>query len=126
MVQYVRKLEEIPGFSNVPIPGHEKTKVVDKILIDPVTGSQNFMMLLAQLEGGSGAEVHTHPVEQAYFVLSGTLKVHIAGEDYIAERHTSVLIPPGVEHAIMTNGKEAATFLTIFAPPVNDFADRPH
>ena len=60
MVQYIRKLEEIPGFSDIPLQGHGNTKVVDKILIDPVTGSRNFMLLWAKLEPGSGSEMHTH------------------------------------------------------------------
>jgi mannose-6-phosphate isomerase-like protein (cupin superfamily) len=126
MVQYVRRVEDVPGFSDIPAPGHEKTKAVDKILIDPVTCSHNFMLIWIQLEPESGTELHTHPVEQAYFILSGALKVHIAGEDYIAERNSAVLIPAGVEHKLMTKSKEPTTFLMVFAPPINGFASRPH
>ena len=126
MTQYVRRLEDIPGFSNIPLAGHEQTKAVDKILIDPVVGSHNFMLMWTQLEPGSGAELHTHPVEQAYFVLSGALQVRIAGEDYPAERNSAVLIPSGVKHEAKVTGKEPTTLLMIFAPPVNDFASRPH
>ena len=88
MVQYIRRLEEIPGFSDIPAPGHKNIKVVDKILVDPVTGSQNFMLIWAKLEAGSGATLHTHPVEQAYFVLSGALKVRIGGKEFLAEKNS--------------------------------------
>ena len=126
MVQYLRKLADIPGFSEIPLPGHEETKTVNKVLIDPVTGSQNFMLVWAQLEAGSGAALHTHPVEQAFFILSGTLKVRIAGEEYIAEANSAVLIPPGVEHETMAEGKEPVVILGVFAPPMDSFASRPH
>ena len=126
MVQYIRRLEEIPGFSDIPVPGHEKIKVVDKILIDPVTGSRNLMVLWAKLEPESGAALHTHPVEQVYFVLSGALKVRIGGEEFLAEKNSAVLLPAGEEHEVTTQGKEPAVFLTIFAPPLGGFDSRPH
>ena len=60
MIQYIRRLEDIPGFSDIPAPGHKNIKAVDKILLDPITGSKNFMLLWAQVEPGSGSELHTH------------------------------------------------------------------
>ncbi len=126
MVQYLRKVDEVPGFSDIPLPGHEKAGAFDKILIDPVTGSKNFMMLWAKVEAGAGPKMHTHAVEQAYFVLTGALKVTIAGKEYIAKANTSILLPAGVEHALTPQGKEPATFLIIFAPPLDSFASRPH
>ena len=84
------------------------------------------MLLWGQLEPESGAELHTHSKEQAFFVLSGTLKAHIAGEEHIVEANSAVLIPSGVEHYFVAEGKEPAIFLGIYATPVDDYAKRPH
>ena len=128
MVQYLRKLEEVPGFSNIPLPGHEqaKTKAINKILIDPVTGSQNLMLLWAKHEPDSLSDMHAHPVEQAYYVLSGALKVRIAGQEFIANANSAVLLPAGVEHETVAHGQEPTTFLIVFAPPLDSFVSRPH
>lgn len=126
MVEYVRKLDDIPGFSEIPLPGHKETKVVDKILIDPVTGSKNFMLMWSRLEPESETGSHTHPVEQSFFVLSGALKVQIAGKEYTAERNSAILIPAEEKHQVTATGKDPAIFLVIFSPPLDTFASRPH
>ncbi|MFH1169704.1 MAG: cupin domain-containing protein [Chloroflexota bacterium] len=125
MAEYLRRLDDIPGFSVVPLPGHDQTRAFDKILIDRVTGSSNFMLLWCRLAAGSGAESHTHPSEQGFYILSGTLKVTIAGEDYIAGPNSSVFVPAGVEHSTRAEGEEPAVFLGILSPPM-DFDNRPH
>lgn len=126
MVQYLRRLDDVPAFSNIPLPGHAGSKVVNKILIDPVTGSQSFMLLWASAEPGSETALHTHPVEQAYFVLSGELLLQMAGVEHKVDSNTAVLIPPGMEHGLLVVSRKAAKVLTIFAPPLPDFASRPH
>jgi len=126
MTQYVRRLEDIPGFSDIPLPGHQGIRATDKILIDPVTGSKNFMLMWVQLYPESGTEQHTHPVEQAYFVLSGVLNVKIAGEEYVVEKNSAVLIPANVKHEVSAKGKEPALFLVIFSPPIKELEARPH
>ena len=126
MVEYIRKLDDVPGFSEIPLPGHKETKAVDKILIDPVTGSNNFMLMWSRLNPESGTESHIHPVEQSFFVLNGALKIHIAGKEYTAERNSAVLIPAGEKHQVTATGKDPAIFLVIFSPPLDAFASRPH
>lgn len=126
MVQYVRNLEEVPAFSNIPLPGHENSKTVDKILIDPVTGSKNFMLLWCQDDPASGTEMHAHSVEQAYFVLSGEFRIRIGDQEYDARANSAVFIPAGVRHAIIDHGKEPAVMLLVFSPPISSFASSPH
>ncbi len=126
MVNYLRRLVDVPAFSNIPLPGHAGSKVVNKILIDLVTGSQNFMLLWASAEPGSETALHTHPVEQAYFVLSGELLFRMAGVEHKVGSDTAVLIPSGMEHGLEIVSREAARVLTIFAPPLPEFASRPH
>lgn len=126
MTEYLRKLEDVPGFSNIPLPGHSTTRAINKILIDPVTGSKNMMLLWAKHEPGSISQTHTHSVDQAYYVLSGILKVNIDGKESIVKPNSSVFFPAGVKHGLEAMGNEPTTFLIIFAPPVDTFTDRPH
>jgi len=37
-------LQDIPGFSDIPLPGHSTTRAINKVLIDPITGSQELML----------------------------------------------------------------------------------
>ena len=99
---------------------------MDKILVDPITGSKNFMLLWSKLESGSGTELHTHSAEQAYFILRGRLQVRILGEEYNVGRGSAVYIPAGAEHSVTAEGKEAAVYVEVFAPPVEGYADKPH
>lgn len=126
MQQYIRKLQDIPGFSDIPLPGHSTTMTINKVLFDPVTGSQELMLLWAKHEPGSVTQPHTHNVEQAYYILSGKLKVTIAGQESVVEADTAVFFPPGIVHGFAVEGGEQARFLIVFAPPVDTFKDRPH
>ena len=126
VLQYIRKLQDIPGFSDIPLPGHSISRTVNKVLIDPVTGSQKLMLLWAKHEPGSVTLPHTHDVEQAYYILSGKLKVTIEGQESVVEANSSILFPAGVEHGFVAQGTEPTSFLIVFAPPVDTFTHKPH
>lgn len=126
MAQYVRRLSDVPSFSDIPLPGHGRAKVKNRILMDPVTGSQSFMLLWAESQPGGESQPHTHASDQAYYTLKGRIWLRIDRDEFTVEPNTAVLIPAGVEHELKILGDESFQCLLVFAPPVDSFANRPH
>jgi mannose-6-phosphate isomerase-like protein (cupin superfamily) len=65
---------------------------------------------------GSPAGMHTHVVDQLFYILSGTMSLEIAGEAYTAGPGTLVVFPAGVPHRNWNGGAEATVHLAINTP----------
>ena len=66
--------------------------------------------------GGSPAGLHTHAVDQAFYILSGTMGVEIEGTEYEAGPGTLVVFPKGVPHRNWNAATEPTVHLTINTP----------
>jgi quercetin dioxygenase-like cupin family protein len=64
--------------------------------------------------GGPGA--HAHDDDHIYYVLAGTLNLHIDGEPADAPRGSYALIPGGTLHDFENRGAEACGFICINTP----------
>ena len=65
---------------------------------------------------GSPAGMHTHAVDQLFYILSGTMSVEIAGKSYVAGPGTLVVFPAGVPHRNWNGGEEATIHLAVNSP----------
>jgi mannose-6-phosphate isomerase-like protein (cupin superfamily) len=67
--------------------------------------------------GGSPRGMHTHAVEQLFFVLSGTMRIEIEG---VGERTVEpgglIIFPAGVPHRNWNDGEQPTVHLAINAP----------
>ena len=66
---------------------------------------------------GSPAGMHTHVVDQLFYILSGTMSLEISGQPYTAGPGTLVVFPAGVPHRNWNGGPEATIHLA-FNPPL--------
>jgi mannose-6-phosphate isomerase-like protein (cupin superfamily) len=66
--------------------------------------------------GGSPAGMHTHVVDQIFYILSGTMSLEIEGKEYQAGPGTLVFVPAGVPHRNWNAGAEATVHLAINVP----------
>ncbi|MBJ7603312.1 MAG: cupin domain-containing protein [Candidatus Dormibacteraeota bacterium] len=66
--------------------------------------------------GGSPAGLHTHGVDQVFYILDGTMNVEIDGSAYVVDSGTAVLFPAGVAHRNWNAGTDAIVHLAIAAP----------
>ncbi len=66
--------------------------------------------------GGSPAGLHTHPVDQAFYILSGTMGIEIEGQEYEVGPGTLVVFPQGVPHRNWNAGAEPTVHLAINTP----------
>ena len=65
---------------------------------------------------GSPAGMHTHAVDQLFYVLRGTMNIEIAGSSYTADPGTLVVFPAGVPHRNWNSGGEPTVHLAINSP----------
>jgi mannose-6-phosphate isomerase-like protein (cupin superfamily) len=74
---------------------------------------------------GSPAGMHTHVVDQLFYVLSGIMNLEIAGDSYVAGPGTLVVFPAGVPHRNWNGGQEPTIHLAFNSPmpdPIEPFA----
>lgn len=65
-----------------------------------------------ELEGGKRTPLHTHPIAESLWVLSGQLRYRIDGDDIELGSGDFVMVPAGVPHAFLVVS-EHARVLTI-------------
>ena|SRR5712691_8522080 len=66
--------------------------------------------------GGSPAGLHTHAVDQIFYILSGTMGVEVEGTEYDAGPGTLVVFPAGVPHRNWNAGAEPTVHLAFNTP----------
>jgi mannose-6-phosphate isomerase-like protein (cupin superfamily) len=69
--------------------------------------------------GGSPAGLHTHQVDQIFYILRGTMNIEIEGKEYQAGPGTLVVFPAGVPHRNW-NGSSGPTLHLAFNTPMPD------
>jgi len=76
-----------------------------------LTGEKLHVALLRYPRGGS-ARIQSHRNEQFTFVVEGTLRAEIAGDEFVVGRHCIAHIPPGVPHRLAADGGGDALVVT--------------
>jgi quercetin dioxygenase-like cupin family protein len=65
---------------------------------------------------GSPAGLHTHPFDQVFYVLEGTMSLEIDGASHEAGPGTLVVFPAGVPHRNWNAGSEPTVHLALNVP----------
>jgi quercetin dioxygenase-like cupin family protein len=66
--------------------------------------------------GGSPAGLHTHVVDQIFYVLEGTMNIEVEGKEYLAPPGSLVVFPAGVPHRNWNGGTDATVHIAFNAP----------
>jgi mannose-6-phosphate isomerase-like protein (cupin superfamily) len=66
--------------------------------------------------GGSPAGMHTHVVDQIFYILEGTMNLEIEGKEYLAGPGSLVVFPAGVPHRNWNGGSQPTVHLAFNAP----------
>jgi quercetin dioxygenase-like cupin family protein len=77
------------------------------------------MVTKMKFRAGMTARLHTHPHEQAGYVISGRYRQTIAGATHELGPGDSYAIPGGVEHAMEV--VEDGEVIDVFTPPRDEF-----
>ena len=78
-------------------------------------GTEGLRLHVQEYQPGGYTEGHAphKDIEQAYYILSGTMAVSVAGKEYTAKPGSFVFIPRGAEHFHRNAGDDDLVFLTI-------------
>jgi len=80
-----------------------------------------FMMVMNTLEPGMEINPHSHPFEQAVYIVQGKVRFHIGGEVFEGGPGSVIRIPANIEHYAEPFGDEPVLNLDIFAPLREDY-----
>jgi quercetin dioxygenase-like cupin family protein len=80
----------------------------------------NLSFALVELEPDVAVAEHSHPNEQAGFIVEGTFTFTIGGETRTLKPGDTYVIPGGVPHSALA-GPEGTVALDIFTPPRRDW-----
>ena len=80
-----------------------------------------FMMVMNTLEPGMEVNPHSHPFEQAVYIVQGQVRFHVGDEVLEGVPVSVIRIPPNVEHYAEPFGDEPVLNLDIFAPLREDY-----
>jgi mannose-6-phosphate isomerase-like protein (cupin superfamily) len=121
-MEYVRKVDE----SALAAAGPEKR--FSQFLLDHTSGAKHCSInwIRTPAGGGSPAGMHTHVVDQIFYILEGTMNLEIEGKEYAAGPGTLVVFPAGVPHRNWNGGSEATVHLAFNTPmpdPAMPFAN---
>ena len=80
-----------------------------------------FMMVMNTLEPGMEINPHSHPFEQAVYIVQGKVRFHVGDEVFEGGPGSVIRIPPNIEHYAEPFGDEPVLNLDIFAPLTEDY-----
>ena len=111
-MEYLRRVDE----SAVAAAGADTR--FSQWLLDHDSGGQHCSInyIRTPAGGGSPAGMHTHVVDQIFYILSGTMSLEIDGKPYEAGPGTLVVFPAGVPHRNWNGGTEATLHLAFNVP----------
>lgn len=58
-----------------------------------------------------------HPGEQVVYVVSGSVRVEVAGESVTLEEGAAGIIPPRTQHHLYNDGSPPAVIFSVYTPP---------
>ena len=111
-MEYVRKVDE----SALAAAGPDER--FSQFLLDHTSGSKHCSINWIRTPAGQGspAGMHTHVVDQIFYILSGTMSLEIEGTTYAAPPGTLVVFPAGVPHRNWNGGSEPTVHLAFNTP----------
>jgi len=62
---------------------------------------------------GTGSRPHSHPNEQFNYVLQGTLKVEMDGQEFLVPAGTVVYVPANMVHSMVSTPQEDVIFYVV-------------
>ena len=111
-MEYVRKVDEAALSAAGP------NERFSQWLLDHTSGARNCTInwIRTPAGGGSPAGMHTHVVDQIFYILAGTMSLEIEGKEYQAGPGSLVVFPAGVPHRNWNGSTEPTIHLAVNAP----------
>ena len=89
---------------------------VAQMILDRRTLKELGFLAIAGLKPGREIEAHEDPMEEIYFVLSGSGEMKVDGEKREVKPGDAVWIPAGSTHGLVNRGEEDCVILVVASP----------
>ncbi len=89
---------------------------VAQMILDRRTLKEIGFLAIASLKPGKEIEAHVDPMEEIYFILSGSGEMRVGGEARAVKPGDAVWIPTGDSHALYNDGDEDCIVLVVASP----------
>lgn len=86
------------------------------LLTPKIQGNRAVELMLTEIGPGGGAEMATHPVEHAYYVISGRARARVEGQEFELGPGSCLYMDAEAAHDLEVVGDEPLQFLVLFAP----------
>jgi len=73
-------------------------------------------LAIARLDPGKEIESHIDPMEEIYFLLSGTGLIRVDNEEKQVDPGDATWVPAGAAHSLLNNGQEDLIILVVASP----------
>lgn len=103
--------------SHASLDDEETLEVVDSAFLTRLASGERMSVQHTRIESGATVDEHSHPHEQAVYVIRGEQTVTAGGETFVAGPGDSYVLPGGVSHGAENRGEEPALAVEVFSPP---------
>ena len=86
---------------------------IAQMILDSRTLKEIGFLAIARLASGKEIEAHIDPMEEIYFVLSGSGEMHVDEETRQVGPGDATWIPVGSRHSLLNNGEEDCVILVV-------------
>jgi len=86
---------------------------IAQMILDRRTLEEIGFLAIARLEPGKVIESHVDPMEEIYFILSGTGVMGVDDEEKQVHPGDATWIPVGSSHSLVNNGTEPCVILVV-------------
>ena len=102
----------------------------DEVLAHIFAGDKNGVnasAFIVDCPPDTGPRRHTHPYEEIFIIVEGTVRLEADGEEYVATSEDICIVPAGVPHTFRNAGTDRAKMVNIHAQAkvVTEFVDDP-
>ena len=89
---------------------------IAQMILDRRTLKEIGFLAIARLAPGKEIEAHVDPMEEIYFVLSGSGEMRVDEEVRQVEPGDATWIPVGSAHSLLNSGQEECVILVVASP----------
>lgn len=89
---------------------------IAQMVLDRRTLKEIGFLASATLDSGRKIESHVDPMEEIYFVMSGTGEMTVGDESRRVVYGDAVWVPAGVSHSLLNSGEDTLFILVVASP----------
>ena len=89
---------------------------IAQMILDRRTLQEIGFLAIARLAPGKELEAHIDPMEEIYFVLSGSAEMHVDDDSRQVGPGDAIWITVGSRHGLLNNGEEECVILVVASP----------